>query len=54
MKIEPNEKNRKSEKFKVKFSKKKRYRKSAIPYMVNLLNINNKKKEKIYKQLNVK
>ena len=45
-------KKRKSEKFKVKFSKTKRYRKSAIPYMVKLLNINNNMKEKIMKQTN--
>ena len=45
-------KKRKSEKFKVKFSKTKRYRKSAIPYMVKLLNINNNTKEKNMKQTN--
>ena len=42
-----NMKKRKNEKFKVKFSKTERYRKSAIPYMVNLLNMNYSMKEKI-------
>ena len=38
---------RKSDKFKVKFARTKRYRQSAIPYMVNLLNINNSMKKNI-------
>ena len=46
-----NMKKRKNEKFKVKFSKTERYRKSAIPYMVNLLNMNNSIKEKILKRV---
>ena len=46
-----NMKKRKNEKFKVKFSKTERYRKSAIPYMVNLLNTNNSIKEKILKRV---
>ena len=41
---------RKSDKFKVKFARTKRYRKSAIPYMVNLLNINNSRKKNILKK----
>ena len=46
-----NMKKRKNEKFKVKFSKTERYRKSAIPYMVNLLNMNYSIKEKILKRV---
>ena len=41
---------RKSDKFKVKFARTKRYRQSAIPYMVNLLNINNSMKKNILKK----
>ena len=41
---------RKSDKFKVKFIRTKRYRQSAIPYMVNLLNINNRIKKNILKK----
>ena len=43
-------KTRNRELFKVKFSKTKRYKKSAIPYMINLLNNNDKKKLKIINQ----
>ena len=43
-------KTRNRELFKVKFSKTKRYKKSAIPYMINLLNNNDKKILKIINQ----